>query len=75
MPSRTRDDHAFCLFHWTAEQLFHIDARPNSVRSIEIRDRERPFVYFVQLAHSGRGEKKKERRIFVDLTSSAGKTY
>ena len=41
---------------------------------MENRDRERTFVYFVQLAHRGRGEKKKERRIGADLTSCTGKT-
>ena len=39
----------------------------NSVREIENRDRI--FVYLVQLAHRGRGDKKKERKIGVDLTS------
>ena len=38
----------------------------NSVRQIENRDRERTVVCFVQLAHRGKGEKKKERKIGVD---------
>ena len=46
----------------------------NSVRQIENRDRERTFVYVVQLAHRGRGEKKTERRIGINLTSCTGKT-
>ena len=33
-----------------------------SVRLTEDRDREMPFVYFVQIALRGREEKKKERR-------------
>ena len=35
------------------------------------RDRERTFVYFVQLAHRGKGEKKNEKG--VDLASCTGK--
>ena len=48
----------------------------NSVRFVENRDRGRTFVYFVQLAHRRRGEKKKkkERRIDVDSTSCTGTT-
>ena len=37
----------------------------------EQRERERTFINF---AHRGRGEKKKERRIGVELTSGTGKT-
>ena len=44
------------------------------VRQRENRDTERTFVNFVQLAHRGKGENKKERRVGVDLTSFPGKT-
>ena len=38
----------------------------NHFRQKENRDGERTSVYFVQLAHVGRGEKKEERGIDVD---------
>ena len=61
----------FCLFHWTTKQQFCTDAW---FQQIEKRDTERTFAYLVQLTHRGMGEKKKERRIGVDLTSCTGKT-
>ena len=37
-------------------------------------DREQTSLYSVQLAHRGRGDKKKERRLGVELTNRTGKT-
>ena len=45
-----------------------------SVRLTEDRDREMPFVYFVQIALRGREEKKKERRVHVEITSCTVQT-
>ena len=45
-----------------------------SGRYVKYRDGERTFVYLAQLALRGRGEKKKEIRIGLDLTTFTGNT-
>ena len=67
-------DSFFAFSTWSQSNNFKWMLGSNSIRLIENWDRERSFVYFTQLAHRGRGEKKKEWRICVDLKSCTGKT-
>ena len=64
----------FLPVHRTTKQQLNFDAWFQQCQVDKERRQRKTFAYFGQIAHRGRGEKKKERRIGVDLTSCTGNT-